>query len=62
MLWHELFFFVILLWAIMASFTAWFFRIERDYWQREAEASQDEAVRWERRVAEHEGSKGNGNA
>jgi hypothetical protein len=49
-------------WAVVATVLLFVVNLERRFWRREAEASQDEALRWEQRVAQHEGSKGNGNA
>ena len=48
-------------WAVLSTLLLFVVNIERRWWREEAEASQDEAVRWEKRVAEHEGIR-DGNA
>jgi len=41
-------------WATMVSLLWFIMRLERNWWRSEVEDLQDELLRWERRLAEHE--------
>jgi hypothetical protein len=52
----ELILLAVVTWATLTTLGCILYRMERNWWREEAESNQDEAIRWERRVAEWEGA------
>jgi len=41
-------------WAVLMTMLWFIMRLERNWWRSEVEDLQDELLRWEKRLAEHE--------